>query len=87
MSAPVTIRYFAWVRARLGRDSDQLPLPENGETVRQIIARLAGLSADHAAVFADPARLKAAINQQFAELDATVRPGDELALFPPVTGG
>jgi molybdopterin converting factor small subunit len=48
---------------------------------------LAAQSAGHAAALGDRARLRAAVNQEFVGWDAGVAPGDELAIFPPVTGG
>lgn len=84
----MTIRllYFAWVREMVGAEAEQLPLAEPlplGELVERLRARSEG----HARALAEPARLRAAVNQDFAGWDALVRPGDEVALFPPVTGG
>jgi molybdopterin converting factor small subunit len=55
--------------------------------VAGLIAWLAARSPGHAAAFADPRQLRAAVNQDFATPDAPVAPGDEVAFFPPVTGG
>lgn len=82
----VHLLYFSWVRERIGRGAEEIPLPEP-TTVGALVQRLAGLSAGHAAAFADPARLRTAVNQRYCGFDAIVQDGDELAFFPPVTGG
>jgi len=74
----ITVRYFASVRETLGRDRDQV---EAGgvSSVAEVWARATDRPL--------PPRLLAAINQVHAGLDAAVKDGDEVAFFPPVTGG
>ena len=48
---------------------------------------LAARSPGHASAFTDPAQVRAAVNQEFCGPDHPVKPGDEVAFFPPVTGG
>jgi len=79
--------YFAWVRARIGTGSEELSPPTSVADVAGLIAWLKGRSAGHAAALADPARLRVAVNQDYVGFDHPVRPGDEVAIFPPVTGG
>ena len=67
-------------------EEDIAPPPEVRD-VAGLIAFLAARSPGHAAAFADPRQLRAAVNQDFATPDAPVAPGDEVAFFPPVTGG
>lgn len=76
--------YFAWVREALGRDAEQLKLPPEVTTVGRL---LDWLEARGDAVFADRARLRVAVNQAFAGGDTPVGDSDEIAIFPPVTGG
>jgi molybdopterin converting factor subunit 1 len=82
----IRLLYFAWVRERIGVAQEDVPL-EAPVMLGELIGQLAGRSAGHAAAFADRARLRAAINADFAGEEAIVSPGDEVALFPPVTGG
>lgn len=82
----VTVLYFAWVRERVGVSQEAVPL-DGPKTVGALVEQLAGLSDGHGAALADLGRLRAAVNQDFVGWDATVAPGDELAIFPPVTGG
>lgn len=82
----VTLLYFAWVRERIGVGTETVDL-EAPETLDALLGRLAARSAGHAAALAEPKRLRGAVNQDFVGWDAVVQPGDEVALFPPVTGG
>lgn len=79
--------YFAWVREKIGRGSEELALPVGVTDVAGLMRHIATLSPGHAAAFANPAAIRAAINQDFARSDDAVREGDEVAFFPPVTGG
>ena len=81
------ILYFAWVRQKVGIAEEDIAPPPEIRDVAGLIAFLAARSPGHAAAFADPRQLRAAVNQDFATPDAPVAPGDEVAFFPPVTGG
>ena len=80
----IELLYFAWVRERIGKDSERIALPAGVTTVAELLGWLA---ARGDAVFAETDRLRVAINQVFASPDALVAAGDEIAIFPPVTGG
>lgn len=81
------VLYFAWLRARAGVGEEAVTPPETVGTVGDLVAWLATRSAGHAAAFADLAVVRAAVNQEFVGFDHPVGPGDEVAFFPPVTGG
>lgn len=81
------ILYFAWVRQKVGVAEEEVAPPPEVRDVAGLIGWLAGRSPGHAAAFADPRQLRAAVNQDFAAPNAAVSPGDEVAFFPPVTGG
>jgi molybdopterin synthase sulfur carrier subunit len=84
---PITVLYFAWLRERIATSEETvLPPPEIG-TVGALAAWLAARSPGHAAAFANRATVRCAVNQEFAAASTAVRPGDEVAFFPPVTGG
>jgi MoaE-MoaD fusion protein len=74
----VTVRLFAALRERAGTEEMELELPE-GARVGDALARLEGL--------AGGLRLVMAVNREYADPDVPLRPGDELALIPPVSGG
>lgn len=82
----IRLVYFSWVRERIGRGEEEIALA-GPASVGELLPLLAGRSAGHAAAFADAGRIRAAVNQQHAGLDHMLADGDEVALFPPVTGG
>ncbi len=79
--------YFAWVRERIGTGSERVDPPAAVTTIAALIDWLAARSAGHASAFADRARLRAAVDQQFVPLEASIAGAREVAIFPPVTGG
>ncbi|MDF0545775.1 molybdopterin converting factor subunit 1 [Sphingobium sp. H39-3-25] len=83
----LSLIYFAWVREAVGRDSEQISLPREDMRVADVIAMLAAQGGGYAEAFAQPDRLRAALDQQFVPMETLIGKGRELALFPPVTGG
>ncbi|AJP72656.1 molybdopterin converting factor subunit 1 [Sphingomonas hengshuiensis] len=83
----ITMLYFAWVRERIGTGQERVDPPEAVVNVADLICWLAEQGPGHAAAFAEPARLRAAIDQKFVALDAPLAGAREVAIFPPVTGG
>ena len=79
--------YFAWVRERIGVGAEEVDPPEAVVNVADLMSWLSQRSPGHAAAFAEPARLRAAIDQSFVPLDAALGNAKEVAIFPPVTGG
>ncbi len=83
----VTLLYFASLRERLGRDMEERVLPESARTVHDLIEWLVTQDADYAGAFAQPAKLRCAIDQVMAPFEAPLAGAREIAFFPPVTGG
>ena len=81
------VLYFAWMRERMGRGEETLPLPAGVGTVGALTDWLRARDAAGAAAFAHGAVVRAAVNQEFAQPGTPVADGDEVAFFPPVTGG
>lgn len=79
--------YFAWVRERIGISEEQAAKPANVATAADLVSWLCSRGAGYEAALADRSRLRVAINQQHADWNAPVHDHDEIALFPPVTGG
>lgn len=79
--------YFAWVREAVGHGQEQVDPPAAVTTVAQLIDWLSGQGDNYATAFADRARLRAAVDQQFVPLDHAIAGAHEIAIFPPVTGG
>jgi len=81
------ILYFAWLRTRTGVAEETLAPPAGVTTVAALIEHLRARGGGFAEALKDLSCVRVAVNQEFAELDQPVRAGDEVALFPPVTGG
>lgn len=79
--------YFAWLRSRLGVGEEQVAPPPEVATVAQLVDWLGARGPAWQAALADRSRLRVAVNQDYVGFDHPVRAGDEVALFPPVTGG
>lgn len=83
----IDVLYFAWVREGVGTGQERVEVPKGVATVAALVEWLRGRSDGHAAALADPARLRAAVDQAFVPLDASIAGAREVAIFPPVTGG
>lgn len=87
MTGTVNILYFAALREQLGRDSQQVTLSANNVPVAALVQELRQRDARLDDVFSATPRIRVAINQKLGGFDTCVQPGDELAFFPPMTGG
>ncbi len=81
------VLYFARLRERAGRAEEVLALPAGVTTVGELAAWLRDRDSAGAAAFADLGTVRMAVNQAFAAAGTKLAPGDEVAFFPPVTGG
>ena len=79
--------YFARVREAVGLEAEERELPEDVQTVGDCVNWLAGRGANYATAFADPGRLRFALDQQMVREETLLEGAVELAIFPPVTGG
>jgi molybdopterin synthase sulfur carrier subunit len=83
----MTVLYFAWVRQKVGRSEEILDLPNGVRTIADLAAHLAARGGGYADAFADMKRMRAALNQDHVQFDCVLSNADEVAFFPPVTGG
>lgn len=79
--------YFGWVRSRIGLSREEIEPPSDVGDVKALIAWLRDRSPKHAQAFGDISVLRVAVNQELTTLDAPISANDEVALFPPMTGG
>ena len=79
--------YFAWVRQKIGRSEEVVDVPAGANTVGALAAWLQSRGGGYADAFADLKRVRVAVNQEHVDFGAPVKAGDEVAFFPPVTGG
>ena len=81
------VRYFAWMREHTGRSEDQILLPKAVHNVSELADYLSSLSDGHALALQNRETVRVAVNLVFAKPDTPVTNADEVAFFPPVTGG
>ena len=82
----VRVRYFAWLREELGLAEEERPLPEPAR-IDALLDGLRGRGPAWAKALAPGRRVRAARNQSFVGPYTEIAAGDEIAFFPPVTGG
>ncbi|MBU4530090.1 MAG: molybdopterin converting factor subunit 1 [Hoeflea sp.] len=83
----VRIVYFAWVRERIGKGSEEIEIPAGVTTVGDLIAHLSTLGEEYEAAFQVPGVIRAALDEEHADHDEPIGQAREIALFPPMTGG
>ncbi len=81
------LRYFAWVRERIGHSEEDIDLPDGVNDITQLMTWLAGRDEGYAAAFSEPTAIHAAIDQEHVEHTAPISGAGEIAFFPPMTGG
>ena len=81
------ILYFAWLKEHLGQASEELRLPDGVETVGALIPHITKLSAGHGVALANLDAVRVAVNRVYGDLATPITDNDEVAFFPPVTGG
>ena len=81
------VLYFASLREKVGKHAEEIEVPASVATVVALRSHLRGLGGTYENAFAEQALLRAAVNQDMVQPSAAVKAGDEIAFFPPVTGG
>ena len=79
--------YFAWVRERIGKGEEIVELPAGVSTVAELMTWLAGRGEEYAFAFENPRIIRAAINRTHVKPGAAIAGAQEVAFFPPMTGG
>jgi sulfur-carrier protein len=79
--------YFAWLRARIGHAEEDIALPPQVHDVGGLLDWLKGRGPGFAEALRNPAVVRVAVNHEYVGPDHPLRDGDEVAVFPPVTGG
>jgi molybdopterin synthase sulfur carrier subunit len=83
----VKVLYFAWVRQRIGRAEEEVAPPASVTTIAALVDFLRTRGPGYEAAFQDLKLIRCAVNQEHTNFNARLEPGDEIAFFPPVTGG
>ena len=79
--------YFAWLRTRIGCAEEEVELPPEVQDVAALLDWLRSRGARYSEALRDLSVVRVAVNQDYVRPEHPVREGDEVAIFPPVTGG
>jgi molybdopterin synthase sulfur carrier subunit len=83
----VKLRYFAWVRERVGKPEEDIDLPAGIGTVAELMTWLSHRGEEYAYAFENPNVVRAALDRVHVRHDAPLTGAGEIAFFPPMTGG
>lgn len=86
-AARIKLLYFAWLRARIGCAEEDIDLPPEVRDVGGLLGWLQSRGGRYAEALRDLSVVRVAVNQDYVGCEHAVREGDEVAIFPPVTGG
>jgi molybdopterin synthase sulfur carrier subunit len=81
------VKYFAWVRERVGKSEETIEPPESVRTIEDLMAWLSRRGETYAHAFETPKVIRAAIDHAHVRPDAAIAGAREIAFFPPMTGG
>lgn len=83
----IKLRYFAWVRERVGKAEEEIEAPADIATIAELMAWLSGQGEQYAYAFENPKVIRAAIDRNHVRAEARIEGAGEIAFFPPMTGG
>ncbi|MBI1202120.1 MAG: molybdopterin converting factor subunit 1 [Rhodopseudomonas sp.] len=83
----MTLRYFAWVRERIGKADEEIEVPAGIATIGDVMTWLASRGEEYAYAFENPKVIRAAIDRAHVKPQAVIAGAREIAFFPPMTGG
>ena len=81
------LRYFAWVRERVGKPEEDIEVPAGVVTIEELMVWLASRGEEYAHAFANPKVIRAAIDKTHVRPQTPIGTAAEIAFFPPMTGG
>ena len=83
----MNLLYFAWIRVKMGVSGESIDPPKNIKDIKGLIDWIKQRNQISNEAFSDISNIRIAVNQQYVDIDHPVQAGDEIAFFPPVTGG
>ncbi len=81
------ILYFSWIKDKLGKSQEMVQIDNNIKNVENLIEFLKNKNEDYMKVFNDTSSIKVSINMEIANMNDNINDEDEVAFFPPMTGG
>ena len=83
----MVVKYFSWIKEHIGKSEEVIDLPIGITTINELIIYLENLNENYKLAFEKKNLIKIAINKSYSSLDDKIDNNDEIAFFPPVTGG
>ena len=83
----MVIKYFSWIKEHIGKSEEQIDIPSNITNVNQLINYLNEIDQKYNIIFKKKELIKIAVNKTYSSFDTNISNSDEIAFFPPVTGG
>ena len=83
----MVVKYFSWIKENIGKSEEQIDLPSNVTNVNQLINYLSEIDKKYNIIFDKKELIKIAVNKTYSSFDTNISNSDEIAFFPPVTGG
>tara|TARA_E500000178_G_C16983595_1_gene737070 strand:- start:410 stop:661 length:252 start_codon:yes stop_codon:yes gene_type:complete len=81
------ILYFSWIKDQIGKAEESLDIKDNIQTIEELVNFLKNINDNYKSVFTDVSSIKVSINMEIASFKDKINKEDEVAFFPPMTGG
>ena len=81
------VKYFSWIKEHIGKSEEQIILPSNINNINQLINYLNEIDEKYKLLYKKKELIKIAVNKTYSSFDTNISNSDEIAFFPPVTGG
>ena len=83
----MVIKYFSWIKEHIGKSEEQIILPNHITNINQLINYLNEMDEKYNILHEKKELIKIAVNKTYSSFDTNISDSDEIAFFPPVTGG
>ena len=83
----MVIKYFSWIKEHIGKSEEQIILPSHITDINQLINYLNEMDEKYNLLYEKKELIKIAVNKTYSSFDTNISDSDEIAFFPPVTGG
>ena len=81
------ILYFSWIKDGLGKSQEEISLNNNIKTISDLINFLITINDSYNKIFSDVSSIRCSKNMNLVNFDENITNEDEIAFFPPMTGG
>ncbi len=83
----MVIKYFSWIKEHIGKSEEKIVLPSHITDINQLIKYLVEINEKYNLIYEKKKIIKIAVNKTYSSFDTNISNSDEIAFFPPVTGG